>query len=237
MNVPKKLAKGGLAGLLALGIIVGVGVQVARGGTQGPASGQVQLGLTFFDEDELTFLDAKSSDGQSTAHADLATMPTVGLGGMLPLSRGEAGDFGFEAGGLVGWASDSQAVPADNGKGEVMIDADWTVVDLSCGLFVRTATEDGLARFHAGAGPLFWLGQLHRDTIEGSPTWYTPMAERSESIFGYGLYGRLGVEFNVETGWLGLGARGTWGEMTFDGDTEDVDIRSLQGFLTFSSAW
>ncbi|MDD5707634.1 MAG: hypothetical protein PHR35_17075 [Kiritimatiellae bacterium] len=200
-----------------------------------PATGQVFIGMTVFDEDELDFMDAVSVDG-SRAHADIAKMPMVGLAGQLPLNKPGAFDFGVESGVLIGCASDSDRAPADNAKGVVTVDVDWRITDLFFGLFLRSSGCD-TTRVYAGAGPMLLLGRLHRDAIEGNPAWYTFEEERSEGIFGYGAYGRAGIEFNIENGWLGVGVRGMLGEMTFGGDTDDVDVRALQGMLTYSSAW
>jgi hypothetical protein len=198
-------------------------------------AGMVMVGVTVWDEDELHFLNAASADGSARAHAEADKMPTIGLGGQMFLSHEEAFDFGLEAGALFGCASDEGRAQADNGKQLLMVDVEWQVLDLFLGLFVQAGGDE--ARFTAGAGPLFLLGRLRRDAIEGNPAWYDSEVSSSEGIFGYGVYARAAVEFRVGAGWLGFGARGLLGEMNCDGVSDDADVRALQGLLSFAGAW
>lgn len=199
---------------------------------------QAIFGMTVFDEPELTFLDAVSGDGASVAHADVAKLPLLGLAGQLPLNAGHpAVSFGLEAGALVGWRSDSDKVPADNPKQFVSVHVDWTVVDLFMGLFVGVQASDAV-RLYAGAGPFLMLGTLEREAVEGDPSWYAVPDTRSDTIFGYGVYGRVGIEFSIDNqGWFGLGARGMYGDMEFEGYNDEVNVRAFQGMLTYSHGW
>ncbi len=201
----------------------------------GRTAGMVMVGMTIWDEDDLHFLDAAAADGPERAHAEADKMPMIGLGAQMLLAREEQINFGLECGALFGCTSDEGKIKAGNGRQLLMVDVDWRVLDLSLGLFLQA--EGDVARVTAGAGPLILLGRLHRDALEGEPAWHNVEDSRSEGIFGYGLYTRAAIEFRVGAGWLGLGARGLLGEMSFDGATGDVDVRALQGLLSFAGAW
>ncbi len=197
---------------------------------------QVMLGVSFYDEDELTF---ENGEGESAkASVDLSRIPFGGVARQIPLV-GKGLDLGFEGGFLVSWRPEVTDFYAGSsgGSGTVAlgIESQLLLVDFSAGLFV-SARLGRHVRLYAGGGPVLLYGMVQTETErEDADTGIKESEKETLHALGLGLYARTGVEFRVkEQQALGLALRYMSTPMDFGGSVGERTVQGPQVMLTYT---
>lgn len=197
-------------------------------------AGQALIGVAAFGGDDLAF---QAGDGAgTTATVDISSMPLIGIAGQMPLTE-DRFSGGIEGGVLFGWRGRDSSTTGGNGTAVVRLDVAMTLLDAFFGGFVNVQLGER-SRLYLGAGPYMMFGQTdyERWTNNGAGG-LGNRVDQTESSFGYGVYGRAGVETRVANGLLGVCGRVTQGSLDYDQIANDLDLTGVQGLLTFTVGW
>ncbi len=197
------------------------------------------FGATLWQEDDMV-VSSTSSDGSETSDAtfELSTMPTLG-GAASQMLGGDAVRFGWEAGGLFSWDSDSSAALVNNGTVVVNVDSSMMLLDLFFGLRSDIRFGEHI-RMYAAIGPLLLIGRATTESDPDDSTWDQYVDSKTVSgDAGIGIYGRLGIDFVIpSTGMIGFSARALSSELDFGEDSlGEVTFNGFQPAVTFTKAW
>jgi hypothetical protein len=193
------------------------------------------VGAASFDEDSLTF---RVPSSEFADEEDLSSMPYVGFFGQHFVA-GEATQVGFEGGVLFGWRSRDSTILLSQSQSVVKIDTSFWMLDLSAGVCLNQRLGSRW-RLYLGAGPAMVFADYDEDGKVRSgdaadPDTAAAVAGESESGFGIGVYGRLGLEYEYHpTASVGISVRGLATDMEFDNAVGSSEVNGVQGFITFT---
>jgi hypothetical protein len=155
---------------------------------------------------------------------DADELPTIGGGAQWKLG-GSRSDFGLEGLLALSGRANAEAFVVGGGGAAVAIDVDLLLLELYGGPFASLWLGEKL-RLYGAAGPLLQFAD-YQQTGGG-------LADDG-SGFGYGYYGRAGLEFALPSRTLiGLGVRWSDSSVDLGGDLGDLELEGLQFLLTVS---
>lgn len=205
---------------------------LAVAGQDLPTYVQVLLGAASFNRGNLTFAAPGSAGSGDAETVDLHQMPYLGLAFQVPLA-GRQTEVGIEAGLLGGWRSRSTSVLLSNNQVRIRVKADFWLLDLSTGLFLRQPLGEQWVGYLA-AGPAMLFGS-YRGNSENLTLRSSPAAQQTQEAFGLGGYARAGLAYRLPAnGFIGVCLRGLASNLKFPGVSSAEGLRGVQGFLTFS---
>ena len=142
-------------------------------------------------------------------------------------------DYGLEGGGLLSLDSSLRSFRVSSGSGggstAVSIDIKSFLIDAFFGGYVGYRPAKWL-RLWAGAGPLIIWASRESEPVEATPV--DENTSTSESEFGAGVYGRVGIDFFfTDNVGLNLGARITETTLRFENQVGRVDVEGYQYYI------
>ncbi|VGO21342.1 outer membrane beta-barrel protein [Pontiella sulfatireligans] len=193
---------------------------------------QALLGAMKFDDLKI---DVEGSGTQEKA--DLSTVPQVGgAWGTLPL--GNRIQVGLEATFLVGWRTDNIEYIEINSGLRARVSTSMWMFDLAGGPYINLFLDEGKrVRVYGAAGPLLMYANYDADKDYDGDNSYDENDD-SESAFGFGAYGRAGIEFRIhERGMLGMGARILYANLDLSDVGGTTDVKGIAGFVTYTAGF
>lgn len=202
---------------------------------QGDGYLQGVVGAARFESDSLTF---RVPSSEAVDEEDLSSMPYVGLFGQH-FFPGGATRVGVEGGALFGWRSRDSTVLLSQSQAVVKIDTSFWMLEFSAGVCLNQSLGSRW-RLYLGTGPVMVFADYDEDGKVKSgdpadPETATAASGESESGFGVGVYGRLGLEYEYyPTASIGISVRGLATDMDFDHTVDSSEVKGVQGFITFT---
>ena len=176
-------------------------------------------------------LEFQSLEGTNSTSIDMTTMPQLG-GAWATKPKGDTFQYGLETSFLLGFRLDEVKYAYAGGNGAyVNISTSMWMFDFAGGVYGNVRVSEAV-RFYGGAGPLMMYAnyQSKRDYTD-----LTPNSSESDSVFGFGLYARTGLEFQIQPqGWLGAGVRWNWSNADFSDVGGSTDISGIAAFVTYT---
>ncbi|MFT7485038.1 MAG: opacity protein-like surface antigen [Candidatus Paceibacteria bacterium] len=162
---------------------------------------------------------------------DLRQMPLIAANWQTVMG-GDRVDFGIEAGGALGFRSDSTVVATGGGGLLVGVDVDLFLFDLSVGPFINVNLGEKF-RVYGAVGPLMQFANYSQDSKVDAIH-----VDDTGTGFGLGWYSRLGAEMAVGSGMMiGIGGRWIDSRVDLSSNLGDLDVKGAQVFLTFSTGF
>lgn len=200
---------------------------------------QALLGAIKFDDLEFDL-----EDGQNEK-ADISTLPQIG-GAWCTRPKGDRFQYGLETTFLFGFRTkDVEYIQISSGL-RARVSISYWMIDFSGGGYVSLFLDKGKkVRIYGAAGPLLIFADYDednelRDDLDPDPgnDLDDDRNDNGESAFGYGVYGRAGLEFRVyEYGMLGMGVRTLYADLDFSAVGGTTDVRGIAGFVTFTAGF
>mgnify|MGYP001814055655 CR=1 FL=1 len=197
---------------------------------------QVWLGTT--DTDESWRLE--DSNG-AAVKGDFSELPLGG--GVAQRLRGQRTQYGYEGGGLISWKSDNVYFAGNSNGLRVAVDTELFMMEMFMGGVIAVRPAQWI-RLYAAAGPSIAWGYLDGDGSDDDDTDETSLivnapngfividGNDSANDFSFSLYGRIGLEFEFNNGFL-LGVSARYAEHEFDFDERgELNLDEVQWFLT-----
>lgn len=161
------------------------------------------------------------------ADSEIGTMPALGFAVQRKVA-GERLQFGIEGGVTVGFERDTAAFNVGN---SVIIVGNNNLIlgDAFLGMYAALLLGDG-ARIYAGAGPLLQYADVELEFDDGGSN-----SRLDQSGFGWGAYGRVGIEFDFGGGQrIGFFMRRLESSVDIGDDLGETDFKATQAFFTLS---
>lgn len=219
--------KNGVCALVALLLWTGV-----AGAQEGPFYLQALVGAASFGSDELTFTSPAANGGSTRDTVDLHQIPYLGLALQIPLA-GRFTEAGLEISALGGWRSRPATVFVGENRSAVRVDADFWLLDIAAGFFVRQPIGTRWVGYLAAGPTMDFASYRHDATTVDNPV-EPAVPSTHDSAFGLGGYARAGLEYRLaDQGFIGVCVRASASNLSFE-QTSASGLYGVQGFLTFT---
>jgi hypothetical protein len=171
-----------------------------------------------------------------------SSLPSGGIEAEYRYGGSEAFDWGINSGGSIGWKNSDTRISGGftgDAGGFIRFDFDNSLLigELHLGGYLR-ARLGARVSMYAAAGPLVMYGQheIEDEAIAASGDDEIAPGNSSDSAFGFGYYGRAGIDFQYSPGQhLGLGVRYMEAGLDFDKTLGDIDIEGPQFVISYSA--
>ncbi len=171
-----------------------------------------------------------------------SSLPSGGVEAEYRYGGSQAVDWGINSGGSIGWKSGDTRISGgftDGTGGFIRFDFDNSlfVGELHIGAFLRAHLGERVSMY-ASAGPLVMYGQheIEDEEVVAPDGENVDPGSDSDSAFGFGYYGRVGIDFQYSPGQhLGLGVRYLSAELDFDKTVGEIDIEGPQFVISYSA--
>jgi hypothetical protein len=195
---------------------------------------QALLGAIKFDD-----LKFDLEDGQNET-VDISILPQIG-GAWSTLPKGDRFQYGLETTFLWGFRTkDVDYIQINSGLRARVSISYWTI-DFSGGGYVSLSlNKNKTVRIYGAIGPLLMYADYDQDKdLDDDPDGdFGDNDGDDESAFGFGVYGRAGLEFRVyKYGMLGMGVRTVYADLDFSNVGGTTDVRGIAGFVTFTAGF